>query len=152
MSDILDFWCDAYRSGYRITHDGTGFVYESVDWLRISRTHTFGLFDVRPVEPPAELVQACATYAHLLRPLLCQPVPASLERWWYHGLSMQYEGVPLLQMAAKLGVAVWLLPCRLGCFPMVVKMPVEKTNTKMPTIAPILAMNGYKFNQEMYNL
>lgn len=150
--DALDYWCDAYRSGYRITHTGASFVYHSVDWLRIQNTRTFGLFDVRPVEPPAELVQTCATYAHLLRPLLTQPVPASLAAWFFHPLSMQYEGVPLLQMAANLGVAVWLLPCRIGVFPLVVKAAVEKTNAKMPTLAPILAMNGYKFNEEMYNL
>jgi len=154
MDREISFLCSAYRAGVRITHDGSGFIYQAADWLRVMHTKTFGLFPpLEPVEPPADLVSDVTALATTLRPLLRQSVPSALAGWWYHPLVGQYEGVPLLRMAAKRNVSVWLVPCSLGVWPVVVSVPLdERVSDSMPVLSPILQRCGYGFNAEAYRI
>jgi hypothetical protein len=149
----LCFWCDAYRSGVRITHNGTHFIYHTVDWLRIHHTKRFGLIEIAPCVPPAELIADVEASAEQLKALLSQTIPAGLDYWFFHPLSLDYEARPLVAMAAKIGVSVYLEPCRMGVWPVVLPgVKPEVSTSSLPPISPILANHGYTYHYEAYKL
>jgi len=150
--DALCFWCDAYRAGYRITRNKTQFIYHSIDYLRIQRTKCFGLLDTALCTPPPDIASEAEARQVALLPLLTQPVPKELAYWWYHILSLDMEGKPVLRMAARRGVAVWLLPCRGGVWPLIVDGPPGEAMGGMPALSPILVNNGYNFRHESYSI
>lgn len=150
--DAISFWCDSYKSGVRITHDGAQFIYHTVDYPRIHKTKIFGLLTVEPCTPPLDIVAEAEARRASLLPLLTQPVPTELIDWWYHPLTVQYEGVPLLRMAARRGVAVWLLPCSQGVWPLIVNLPPDTEGGGMPELSPILVNSGYSFNMDAYRI